>query len=172
MRRRCSWGFLRSGIYSAKVEQVGVGIVAVDFEDFGNESSPRPAFDLDDDVQRIADIALDRAVRELDAALQNTTRKASEALLRGTRMDGGKRTGVARIQKLEEIDPSPAPDFAELRGGFACGWCEIRGDRLFLLAHPNSGVPTRQFAYPQEAEIVGRVTGIAMKIDKRDDPRK
>jgi len=62
--------------------------------------------------------------------------------------------------------------FVELRGGFACGWCEIRGDRLFLLAHPNSGVPTRQFAHPQEAEIVGRVTGIAMKIDKRDDPRK
>src|SRR5258708_6374258 len=50
--------------------------------------------------------------------------------------------------------------FVELREGFACGWCEIRGDRLFLLAHPNSGVPTRQFAYPQEAEIVGRVTGI------------
>jgi hypothetical protein len=56
--------------------------------------------------------------------------------------------------------------FVELRDGFACGWCEIKGDQLFLLAHPNSGRGTRQFAYPQEADIVGRVTGIAMKIDK------
>jgi transcriptional regulator with XRE-family HTH domain len=62
--------------------------------------------------------------------------------------------------------------FVELRGGFACGWCEIKGDRLFLLAHPNSGVATRQFAYPQEADIVGRVTGIAMKIDKPDELRR
>lgn len=62
--------------------------------------------------------------------------------------------------------------FVELRDGFACAWCEIRGDQLFLLAHPNSGRETRQYAYPQEAEIVGRVTGIAMKIDKKQGGRK
>ncbi len=49
----------------------------------------------------------------VDAALQNTTREASEALLRGTRMDGRKRTGVARIQKLQEVEGFPAPDFAQ-----------------------------------------------------------
>lgn len=62
--------------------------------------------------------------------------------------------------------------FLELRGGFACGWCEIEGDRLFLLAHPNSGVATRQFAFPQEADLVGRVTGIAMRIDKQEELQK
>src|SRR5713226_6651401 len=97
MRRRSSWGFLLSDVDGAKVEQVGVGIVAVDFEDFGNEPSARPAFDLDDDVQRIPDVRLDGAVRKFHAALQNAAREASEALLRGARVDGGKRTGVASI---------------------------------------------------------------------------
>src|SRR5258705_1441153 len=104
MRWRCSSGFLRSDIDSAKVEKVSVGIVTVDLEDFGNESSPRPAFELDEDVQRIADIGFDRPVREIDAALQNTTREASEALLRGTRMDGRKGASVGRVQKLQEVE--------------------------------------------------------------------
>jgi transcriptional regulator with XRE-family HTH domain len=62
--------------------------------------------------------------------------------------------------------------FLELREEFACGWCEMKGDRLFLLAHPNSGRETRQFLHPQEAEIVGRVTGIAMGIDKDAERRR
>jgi hypothetical protein len=51
-----------------------------------------------------------------------------------------------------------------LRGGFACAWCEIKADRLLLLAHPNSGRATRQFAYPQEADIVGPVTRSSFKL--------
>jgi len=62
--------------------------------------------------------------------------------------------------------------FVELRGGFACGWCEMKADQLLLLAHPNSGRATRQFAYPQEADIVGRVTGVAMAIDKTEARRR
>jgi hypothetical protein len=73
---------------------------------------------------------------------------------------------MTRVQELKKIEGLAASNFAELRDGYACGWCEIKGDQLFLLAHPNSGRETRQFAYPQEADIVGRVTGIAMKIDK------
>src|SRR5712664_1968728 len=113
MRRCCSWGFLLSDVDGAKVEQVGVGIVAVDFEDFGNESSPRPAFDLDNDVQRVPDVGLNSAVRKFHAALQNAAREASQTLFRGTRMDGGKRTGVAGIQELEQVEGFAAPDFAQ-----------------------------------------------------------
>ncbi len=54
--------------------------------------------------------------------------------------------------------------FLELRDGYACGWCELEGDRLTLLPHPLSPVHVRYFACPQEAEIVGRVTGVAMRI--------
>jgi len=54
--------------------------------------------------------------------------------------------------------------FIELRDGYACSWCELQGNQLTLLAHPLSPCSSRQFAYPTEAEIVGRVTAVAMRI--------
>jgi hypothetical protein len=54
--------------------------------------------------------------------------------------------------------------FVELRRGFACGWCELWQDQLLIVPHPLSPTRTRQFACPGEAEIVGRVTGVAMRI--------
>lgn len=54
--------------------------------------------------------------------------------------------------------------FVELRGSYACGWCELKDGQLIVLAHPNSGMAMRQFEFPREAEIVGRVTGVAMRI--------
>ena len=54
--------------------------------------------------------------------------------------------------------------FVELRDGYACSWCEIRGSQLTLIPHPLSGCTIRQFTYPSEAEIVGQVTGVAMRL--------
>jgi len=54
--------------------------------------------------------------------------------------------------------------FIELRDGYACSWCEMRGSQLLLVPHPLSGCTIRQFAYPSEAEIIGRVTGAAMRV--------
>lgn len=54
--------------------------------------------------------------------------------------------------------------FVELRDGYACSWCELQGKTLLLLPHPLSGCATRQYSYPNEAEIVGRVTAVAMRI--------
>jgi transcriptional regulator with XRE-family HTH domain len=45
-----------------------------------------------------------------------------------------------------------------------CGWCEIVDRKLLLIAHPLSGCDTRIFAFPEEAEIIGQVTGVAMRI--------
>ena len=53
--------------------------------------------------------------------------------------------------------------FVELRSGYACCWCERRGDDLLLVPHPLSSRPHRSFAI-QEAEIVGQVTAVAMRI--------
>ena len=53
--------------------------------------------------------------------------------------------------------------FLELRDGYACSWCELQGNQLTLLPHPLSGCNIRQFSYPRDAEIVGRVTGVAMR---------
>jgi len=54
--------------------------------------------------------------------------------------------------------------FVELRGGYACSWCELQGKNLLLVPHPLSGCEVRQYAYPNDAEIVGRVTAVAMRI--------
>jgi hypothetical protein len=54
--------------------------------------------------------------------------------------------------------------FIELRDGYACSWAEVRGSQITLIPHPLSGCPIRQFAYPSEAEIIGQVTGVAMRL--------
>lgn len=54
--------------------------------------------------------------------------------------------------------------FIELRDGYACSWCELHGNTLTLLPHPLSPCGIRQFACPREAEVVGRVTAVAMRI--------
>jgi transcriptional regulator with XRE-family HTH domain len=54
--------------------------------------------------------------------------------------------------------------FIELREGYACGWCELKGGQLRVVPHVNSPQEIRTFAHPSEAEIIGRVTGVAMRI--------
>jgi transcriptional regulator with XRE-family HTH domain len=54
--------------------------------------------------------------------------------------------------------------FVELRDGYACSWCEMRGSQITLIPHPLSACSIRQFAYPDEAEIVGQVTAVAMRL--------
>ncbi len=54
--------------------------------------------------------------------------------------------------------------FLELRDSYACAWCEVRGSQITLVPHPLSACTTRQFAYPDEAEIVGQVTAVAMRL--------
>ena len=58
--------------------------------------------------------------------------------------------------------------FVDIRDGYACGWCQIEDGVLTLVPHPDSPVNVRTFRYPAEAEIVGRVTGIAMRITGED----
>ena len=61
--------FSRRDINRTEVEQVRIGIVAVDFKDFGNETAAGTALDLNYYVQRVADICFDGGVRKLYAAL-------------------------------------------------------------------------------------------------------
>src|SRR5208282_5520113 len=97
----------------AEVEQVSVGIVALDFEYFRDEPSSRAPLDLHDHLQRISNVALDGAVRQLNAALQDTTCKARETLPRGTGVDCGESPGMSRVQKLQKIKCFAGPDFAQ-----------------------------------------------------------
>src|SRR5258708_20870269 len=54
--------------------------------------------------------------------------------------------------------------FVELRNRYACAWCVLEGRELRLIPHPCSPCATRFLAFPDEAEIVGRVSGIAMQL--------
>jgi len=62
--------------------------------------------------------------------------------------------------------------FVELRDGYACAWCEMRGAQIMLIPHPLSACTIRQFGYPDEAEIIGQVTAVAMRLlTKAERPR-
>jgi transcriptional regulator with XRE-family HTH domain len=55
--------------------------------------------------------------------------------------------------------------FIGLRDGYACCWCGLDGRQIHLHSHPQSGMPPRVFKYPMDAELVGQVVGVAMRLD-------
>jgi len=54
--------------------------------------------------------------------------------------------------------------FVELRDSYACSWAELKGSHLTLVPHPLSGSPVRQLVHPDEAEVLGQVTAVAMRL--------
>ncbi len=60
--------------------------------------------------------------------------------------------------------------FLELRSGYICSWCELMRDRIISIPHPLSPARTQEFAYPNEAEIIGRVTAVAARLVNHRDP--
>ena len=54
--------------------------------------------------------------------------------------------------------------FVETREGFVCSWCNVRRDTIVLQPHPLSPVSVRVLKHPQEAEIIGQVVGVAMRL--------
>ncbi len=56
--------------------------------------------------------------------------------------------------------------FFEHRDGYACGWCDLFEDRLVLQPHPFSRCTSQVFDYPSGVEVIGQVTGIAMRLDQ------
>ncbi len=74
---------------------IPVGVVAVDFHDFGNEAPSGPPLQMHNDVYGVADVCLDRAIRQVDAALEDATGESSKALLCGGGMDSREASGVS-----------------------------------------------------------------------------
>jgi transcriptional regulator with XRE-family HTH domain len=55
--------------------------------------------------------------------------------------------------------------FTQLRDNYyACSWCELDGNQLLLIPSPQSQMPVRNVRYPQDAQIIGRVTVVTMRI--------
>src|SRR5882762_611903 len=60
--------------------------------------------------------------------------------------------------------------FVELRNGYVCSWCQVDRGQLIVIPHPHSHQDVRRFDYPSQTEIVGRVTGVAMRIVHEKQP--
>jgi hypothetical protein len=65
--------------------------------------------------------------------------------------------------------------FVETREGHVCCWCSVRRGEIILQSHPLSPVPARILKHPQEAEVLGQVVGVAMRLGEwyaPDEPER
>lgn len=54
--------------------------------------------------------------------------------------------------------------FLEHREGYVCGWCSLREGNLIVQPHPASAREAESYAYPNEIEVIGQVTRIALSL--------
>ena len=57
--------------------------------------------------------------------------------------------------------------FVDVRDGYRCSWCLREGPRLILQPHPLSACAPEARRCPDEAEVVGQVTGVVMRLAGR-----
>lgn len=60
--------------------------------------------------------------------------------------------------------------FVEHRKGYRCGWCAQRDGLLVVQPHSASAVSPEIFRYPGEADVIGQVVGLAMRLDLAKRP--
>ena len=60
--------------------------------------------------------------------------------------------------------------FIEMRTGYRCGWCQVEGGQLLLIPHPISNAQVQTFNLANEAEVVGQVVGVAMRLIPPETP--
>jgi hypothetical protein len=73
------------------------------------------------------------------------------------------------IRKIDDSDWTTEHDrpmyFVELRNGYRCRWFHRDGSRLVMQPHPLSHCLPEAWRVPEEAEVVGRVTGVATRLN-------
>jgi transcriptional regulator with XRE-family HTH domain len=56
--------------------------------------------------------------------------------------------------------------FVEHRVGYRCGWCSLHGESLLVHSHPSSHV-NPEILPIGEVDVVGQVTGVAMRFEQK-----
>src|SRR5574337_281721 len=57
--------------------------------------------------------------------------------------------------------------FVDVRDGYRCGWFLREGPQLILQPHPLSSCAPEVWRWPDEAEVVGQVVGVVMRLAAR-----
>lgn len=52
----------------------------------------------------------------------------------------------------------------ELKDGYLCSWCSVSGSQITVVPYPTSTAPIRIFSLATEAEVIGQVVGVAMRL--------
>ena len=60
--------------------------------------------------------------------------------------------------------------FLQFREGYQCAWCQLDGNRLYVVPHPLSPAKITSYRYREEVEVVGTVTAIARQVAKPRTP--
>jgi transcriptional regulator with XRE-family HTH domain len=55
--------------------------------------------------------------------------------------------------------------FLEHREGYVCGWCSMKDGNLIVQPHPASNCDPNVYLYPEEIEVVGQVTRVALSLE-------
>ena len=56
--------------------------------------------------------------------------------------------------------------FLEHRDGYRCGWCSLKDGQITVQPHPSSLCDPEVYAHPEEIDIIGQVTRVAMILDR------
>jgi transcriptional regulator with XRE-family HTH domain len=75
----------------------------------------------------------------------------------------------ASLRRIDDGDWSSEHDrpmyFVEVREGYRCGWFHRDGSRLVMQPHPLSHCLPEAWRVPDEAEVVGQVTGVVTRLN-------
>lgn len=55
--------------------------------------------------------------------------------------------------------------FVDVRNAYRCCWCSQEDNRLVLLPHPLSACAPETRRLPEDADVLGQVVGVAMRLD-------
>jgi transcriptional regulator with XRE-family HTH domain len=61
--------------------------------------------------------------------------------------------------------------FLEHRNGYALGWCSLEEGRLIQFSHSSSQMSPQVFEFPQDVDVIGQVTAVAMQFAPAKTPR-
>ena len=100
------------GMEDVDLVAIAFGIKAVDARDRSHVAFALPAFDMNQEMQRVGDIGADGFIGQVDIGLKRAVGEAAECLRSGVGVDGGKASRVAGVESLEKIEGFRTADFA------------------------------------------------------------